>query len=79
MPASRVAGSDAAAVLVPAAVEDVMGGLDGPVPAVQREQALVGGRDGLDDDFAQVHAAPGPSNENAPFLPNPGRQVQYWT
>ena len=56
-----------------------MGGLDGPVPAVQREQALVGGRDGLDDDFAQVHAAPGPSNENAPFLPHPGRQVQYWT
>ena len=62
MPASRVAGSDAAVVLVPAAVEDGMGGLDG-----------------LDDDFAQVHAAPGPSNENTPFLPHPGRQVQYWT
>ena len=30
-----VAGSDATAVLLPAAVEDVMGGLDGPVPAVQ--------------------------------------------
>ena len=54
-----VAGSDATAVLVPAAVEDVMGGLDGPVPAVRREQALgaggvggmagnaVGGFDGL--------------------------------
>ena len=38
-----VAGSDAAAVLLPAAVEDVMGGLDGPVPAVQREQALGAG------------------------------------
>ena len=32
-----VAGSDATVVLLPAAVEDVMGGLDGPVSAVQRE------------------------------------------
>ena len=35
-----MAGSDAATVLLPAAVEDVMGGLDGLVPAVQREQAV---------------------------------------
>ena len=46
-----VAGSDAAAVLVPAAVEDVMGGLDGPVAAVQREQALgAGGVGGMAGD-----------------------------
>ena len=50
-----VAGSDAAAVLVPAAVEDVMGGLDGPVPAVQREQALgAGGVGGMAGDAVGV-------------------------
>ena len=50
-----VAGSDAAAVLVPAAVEDVMGGLDGPVSAVQREQALgAGGVGGMAGDAVGV-------------------------
>ena len=38
---------------------------------------LVVGHGRFDDDLAQVHAAPGPSNENAPFLPHPGRQIQY--
>ena len=50
-----VAGSDAAAVLLPAAVEDVMDGLDGPVPAVQREQALgAGGVGGMAGDAVGV-------------------------
>ena len=34
---------------------------------------LVVGRDRFDDNLAQVHAAPGPSNGNAPFLPHLGR------
>ena len=39
-----VSGSDAAAVLVPGGVEDVVDGLGGPVSAVEREQSLrVGG------------------------------------
>ena len=38
-----VAGADAAAVLVEGEVADVMGGLDGPVPAIEGEQALGGG------------------------------------
>ena len=33
--------------------------------------------DRFDDDLAQVHAAPGPSNEHAPFLRHLGRQVQH--
>ena len=37
-----VAGADAAAVLVEGPVEDVVGGLDGPVPAIEGEQALRG-------------------------------------
>ena len=50
-----VAGSDVAAVLVPAAVEDVMGGLDGPVAAVQRQQALgAGGVGGMAGDAVGV-------------------------
>ena len=50
-----VAGSNAAAVLVPAAVEDVMGGLDGPVAAVQRQQALgAGGVGGMAGDAVGV-------------------------
>ena len=50
-----VSGSDPAAVFVPAAVEDVMSGLDGPVSAIQREQALsTGGVGGMAGDALGV-------------------------
>ena len=46
-----VAGADAAAVLVPAGVEDVVGGLDDPVSAVEGEQAFgAGGFGGVAGD-----------------------------
>ena len=46
-----VSGTDAAAVLVPGGVEDVVDGLGAPVSAVEREQALgVGGVGGMAGD-----------------------------
>ena len=50
-----VAGPEAAAVVVPTAVEDVIAGLDGPVPAIQREKALgAGGVGGMAGDAVGV-------------------------